>query len=141
MIKKDVIINIKGVQTVEGEDDVTEVDVVGSIYETENGYDIEYYNYGEHTTGRTVISVGNDDTILMTRTGGEFTTEMMFEQDVRHSCEYETPYGFISLGIYTNELKSDISPTGGSVLIDYNLDFNTGFIARNVLDITVNTNE
>lgn len=138
MIKNDAVINIKGTQTIDGEDNLTEIDVVGTIEETDKGYIIEYSDYEMGPAAKTVISVGNNGTVLMAKLGGEFTTEMYFERSTRQNCEYSTPYGLMTVGIYTNEIKVNLHSIGGSVLLDYNIDFNSGAVARNVLDITVN---
>lgn len=141
MIKSNAVIHVKGIQTVDGEDNVTEIDVVGTIQETERGYIIEYSDYGVGSSGKTIISVGNNSTVLMTKVGGEFTTEMFFARGTRQNCEYNTPYGFMTVGIYTNEIKVNLCSIGGSVVLDYNIDFNTGFVAKNVLEIAVNTTD
>lgn len=141
MIKKNAVINIKGTQTIDGEDNITEIDVVGTIEETNKGYLLEYADYEVGSSGKTIISVGNNGTVLMAKVGGEFTTEMLFERGTRQNCEYSTPYGFMTVGIYTNKIKVNLCSIGGSVLLDYNIDFNSGSVARNVLDITVNSTD
>lgn len=141
MTKKNAVINIKGTQTIDGEENITEIDVVGTIEETEKGYIIEYADYEMGSNGKTIISVGNNSTVLMAKVGGEFTTEMYFEKGSRQNCEYSTPYGFMTVGIYTNEIKINLCSIGGSVLLDYNIDFNSGAVARNVLDIIVNSTD
>lgn len=141
MTKFNAVINIKGTQTIDGEDNITEIDAAGTITETEKGYVIEYADYEAGPNGKTVISVGNNNTVMMARMGDDFSTEMFFERGTRQNCEYSTPYGFMTVGIYTNAIKVNLCSIGGSVVLDYNIDFNTGFVAKNVLEISVNTTD
>lgn len=137
MAKNNAVINIKGTQTIDGEDFTTEIDVVGTIEETEKGFVIEYADYEYDPSGKTVVSFGNNKTVFMSKFGGEFSTEMYFEKGTRQNCEYATPYGFITVGIYTNEVKIDLCSTGGRAVLDYSIDFNTGHAAKNLLEMTV----
>lgn len=141
MTKSNAIINIKGTQTIDGESYTTEIDVVGTIEETENGFVIEYSDYEYDLSGKTVISFGKNGTVFMSKFGGEFSTEMYFENGTRQNCEYSTPYGFITVGIYTNEVKTDLSPVGGRATLNYNIDFNTGHAAENLLEIVVSVTD
>ncbi len=141
MTKNNAIINIKGTQTIDGESYTTEIDVVGTIEETEKGFVIEYADYEFDSKGKTVVSFGKNGTVFMSKFGGEFSTEMYFEKGTRQNCEYATPYGFITVGIYTNEINVDLSAVGGRALLNYNLDFNTGHAAENLLEMVVSVTD
>lgn len=126
---------IKGIQTADGERDVTELDVVGNYTRTDKGYLIEYSDYAAPEFNRTVISF-NDDTLIMTKLG-EINTEMFFKEGTRTNCDYQTPYGSFEIGIFTNKLAIKADDKGARIKLEYNIDFNYGFAAVNELDIKV----
>ncbi len=134
METKKATVHIVGKQYVETEPDITQISVVGSLTKGEKGYVIEYTDY-EQPNAKTVISL-SDGTLLMTKFG-ESATEMFFSRGERSNSEYVTPYGNISIGIYTELLESSLTMLGGKIILNYNIDFNSGFAAKNELEITV----
>lgn len=135
MIKNKAVIEIKGEQTVQGETDLTELSVVGTIERTETGYEIEYFDYDSVKQTRNLISIADNGTVMMMKFG-EVTAEMLFDTNTRQNCDYQTPYGNINIGIYTFMLEKDFNENGGTVKIGYNIDFNTGLAAENILTIS-----
>ncbi len=140
MVKNDAVILIKGEQVIDGEHDVTEIDVTGVLHETEDGLKLEFWEYlDENEKVHTEIAV-SENTVSMTKQGS-VATEMIFEKGVRHNGEYSTPIGVLSVGVSTNDVKVDIEDGSGKILLEYDLDFNTGFIAQNRLEIILNPKE
>ena len=133
MIKTNATLSIKGTQIAQGEKDVTELNVVGRLEQTEKGYIIEYTDYATVDENRTVISF-NEDTLIMTKLG-EINTEMFFKEGVRTNCDYQTPYGNFEIGIFTNLLNIKADKKGAKIKLEYNIDFNYGFAAENKLEI------
>lgn len=139
MNKKDAVISVRGVQIIEREEDVSELDVVGTLEETKDGFVIQYTEYdSENISGTTVIHAGSDGCVSMTKSGA-FATEMYFEQNTRHNFVYQSPYGDLSMGIFTKTVSVELCGDGGKILLIYNIDFNTGSVAENRLEITVST--
>ena len=136
MSKKEAVISIKSTQFVDGQSDATELSVVGTLKKTDKGFVIEYDDYESVTGGKTVIALG-DGALLMTRYG-DITTEMYFKEGERSNSEYSTPYGNMTVGIYTVQLAYAEGENAVTVLLEYNIDFNSGFAARNILEISVN---
>lgn len=137
MTKKDVVVSVRGVQTAGNEEDVMELEVVGTLQENDGGFVLEYTEYDtDDDENRTVIVTRGNNFVSMTKFG-ELTTEMIFESDTRHTCNYVTPYGDITMGVYTNTAEVSLTADGGNILLDYNIDFNTGFAANNRLAISV----
>ena len=102
MTKQEALITIKGTQFVDGQPDTTELSVVGTLEKTDKGFVVEYDDYDSVTGGKTVIAMG-DGALLMTRYG-DITTEMYFKEGERSNSEYQTPFGNITVGIYTVQL-------------------------------------
>lgn len=142
MNKNSVVISVKGVQVVEDERDVIELTVAGTLTENEDGsYTLEYTEYDSDSKEyKTVVSVSDDGFVSMTKYG-EFTTEMLFEKNKRHNCHYVTPYGEIMIGVYTKNTKASLSLYGGRINLEYTIDFNTGFVSKNTMTITVDNGQ
>ena len=134
MERKNATIHILGRQYIDGSPEETQISVVGTLSKGEKGYLIEYVDY-EPYQNKTVISL-NGKTLLMTKIG-ETVTEMFFCEGERSNSDYQTPYGSISIGIYTEFLESSVTTQGGKIILKYNIDFNSGFAAKNELEITV----
>ncbi len=140
MVENNAVILIKGEQIIDGEHDVTEIDVTGALSETDDGLKLEFWEYlDENEKVHTEITV-SESKVSMTKQGS-VATEMIFEKGVRHNCEYSTPIGALSVGVSTNDVKVEVEDSSGKILLEYDLDFNTGFIAQNKLEITLNPKE
>lgn len=96
----------------------------------------------------TVEVVDDCDTCLMINGGritmirnGRFRTGMIFEQGERHVCCYETPFGEVMIGIFTNAMFIDFDENGGCLNFAYTIDSNGDLISENELKITVEIKE
>lgn len=92
----------------------------------------------------TVAELNDCETCLMVRKDrvtmmrdGKFRTSMIFENRKRHISCYETPYGEIMIGIYTNALFIDLNENGGVINFAYTIDSSSELISQNELKITV----
>ena len=140
MAKNNAVILIKGEQVIDGEHDVTEIDVTGDLSETDGGLKLEFWEYlDDKEKVHTEIAI-DSDTVTMKK-DGSVATEMIFEKGVRHNGEYVTPVGALSVGVNTNDVVIDIEDGSGKILLEYDLDFNMGFLAKNKLEIKLNPKE
>lgn len=55
----------------------------------------------------------------------------------RHQCSYATPYGTLLLGVYTSELRSTLTGSGGELRFAYTLDTNAGALSAHDVRISV----
>ena len=140
MAKNNAVILIKGEQVIDGEHDVTEIDVTGDLSETDGGLKLEFWEYLDDKEKVHTEIVIDGDTVKMKK-DGSVATEMIFEKGVRHNGEYVTPVGALSVGVNTNDVVIDIEDGSGKILLEYDLDFNMGFLAKNKLEIKLNPKE
>lgn len=140
MAKNNAVILIKGEQVIDGEHDVTEIDVTGDLSETDGGLKLEFWEYLDDKEKVHTEIVIDGDTVTMKK-DGLVATEMIFEKGVRHNGEYVTPVGALSVGVNTNDVVIDIEDGSGKILLEYDLDFNMGFLAKNKLEIKLNPKE
>lgn len=140
MAKNNAVILIKGEQVIDGEHDVTEIDVTGDLSETDGGLKLEFWEYLDDKEKVHTEIVIDGDTVTMKK-DGSIATKMIFEKGVRHNGKYVTPVGALSVGVNTNDVVIDIEDGSGKILLEYDLDFNMGFLAKNKLEIKLNPKE
>ena len=140
MAKNNAVILIKGEQVIDGEHDVTEIDVTGDLSETDGGLKLEFWEYLDDKEKVHTEIVIDGDTVTMKK-DGSVATAMIFEKGVRHNGKYVTPVGVLSVGVNTNDVVIDIEDGSGKILLEYDLDFNMGFLAKNKLEIKLNPKE
>jgi len=76
------------------------------------------------------------DYIILNRQG-ELNTDMIFDDERRHVCHYETPVGSMCLGIVTLGSTRDLSEEGGHMEVHYLLDVDNIAFSRNSFIIDV----
>ncbi len=124
-----VLLTIKGTQTVDGESDTVTQETKGLLEQTDDGWRLAYTDGGVPTLLKTTPTQ-----VTLTRAGG---SPMVWEVGKRHTCEYQTPYGALPLGITTDKITVFLGDDGGKVALDYTLDQNEQPISGNRLEITV----
>lgn len=131
-------ITIVGRQTVDRETDEIKVDTLGDY--VEKGA-IKFISYMEYDTdapyaGRHKIIKIEPDGVVSIFTPGT-PTRLVLEKGKRHNCMYDTGAGLLSLGVFTQMLKYDLSPIGGELRIGYTLDINTQLSSQNEICVTL----
>ena len=65
---------------------------------------------------------------------------MVFEEGRRHLSMYNTPYGALAVGINTKKMRTQLSPVGGSIEINYALEIDHSVAGENLFHIRVRQN-
>ena len=68
---------------------------------------------------------------------GTVTGRMDFSPGERNTFLYETPYGSATVGLETKRYSSALTEQGGTLEIEYVIDFDHSFVALNQMRITV----
>lgn len=136
---KEVIINIKGTQIIDGDNDVIELTTVGKMNTVGNK---TYLRYDDSTaTGvdgvSCMIKLDKDDNSVVMQRSGSLSSRMYIKEGQRHICHYETSQGTITMGIFGESVKSTLSNKGGSLSMSYTIDVNYGMMSRNKVEIKV----
>lgn len=136
---KKVCINIKSIQTADGDSDTTELFTYGELSSAENKtfYTVTYDENG--TTGyegSTVTLEISEQWVRMIRTGAALS-DLMIEKGKKHHCHYGTPYGDIMVGISADDIKSEITEKGGDLYLKYTIDINSSFMSQNQMFINI----
>ena len=92
----------------------------------------------ENTT--TTLSVEKDN-VSMLRTGALAPTQMIFEKGNKYTGQYETPFGFLYVGVTTNDMTINIDDDGGNIELDYYVQFNDNDPVKNALFVEITKKE
>ncbi|MBR1862766.1 MAG: DUF1934 domain-containing protein [Ruminococcus sp.] len=129
MIKKDVNIKLISTQS-DGEDSSqTEVFTEGSYEKTAEGYRISYEESeatGFEGSTTTLETVGSS-MVVMERTG-QVSSNLVIDTKEKHHCVYGTPYGTFEVGVKGRRVDSRLSEDGGSLVVQYVVDVNSGYV-------------
>ena len=122
-MKTDVVLNLRGTQTYEGQDpDVIELITEGTMEFRDGGWDISYEESeltgleGVTTTFR--VEPGR---VILDRTGN-LRSRMIFEKDVSHDSLYQMPFGTLMLTVCAKYLFFDLVPDGGVIDLLYTIE-------------------
>ena len=136
---KDVIIDIKTEQTVDGVTDKIEFTTDGRFGFKEGSFFITYDESkilevdGEV---KTTVYVKPDNSVVLQRKGA-YSSKMVIEKGIRNNCFYATPHGDLSLGIFGEKINSNLSDNGGKICMNYTIDSNLQLLSQNAVDISI----
>ena len=137
-MKKDVWISIKGTQHVNGETDTVELMTDGTLAQRNGRYYISYEESSE--TGmegtRTLLKIEGEERVTLSRYGAR-RGQLIIEKGRRHLCNYDTGYGSMMIGIFSNEITSSLTDEGGEVYFQYSLDINSSLASENEVLINI----
>lgn len=135
---KDVIISIKGVQSLpQGESDSVELVTEGK-YSFRDGHGELSYMESELTgmKGTRTSFIFTPEEVVLSREG-TLTSRMIFQEGRKNTFLYDTPYGSATMGLDTHRIYSTLGPMGGDMEIDYIVDFDHAVVGRNKFRINV----
>ena len=138
-MEENYILTVTGKQTVDGNSDKIELQTAAS-YVMKNGSRYityrEYYSQNPEKKYRTTVKVDPNNVVTVMK-GGTESHHLMLEQGVRHKCEYVTPYGIISLGIYSESVNIDLDDHGGELSVSYTIDIESQLASSNELYLKI----
>lgn len=137
-MEKDVLISIKSIQSIAGEEaEPTELITAGR-YACRGGLKKFSYMESELTglDGTKTEFLIRPEEVVMNRTG-TVTSRMVFQMGKKHHFLYGTPYGTLAMGISTRSIDSELGEHGGSMELRYDLDFENALLSRNSINITI----
>lgn len=85
---------------------------------------------------RTTVKVDENNVVTVMK-GGEISHNLILEEGKRHRCEYRTPFGYMSLGIYTEKVHVALDDNGGMVSVRYNIDVENELVSTNELTLNI----
>ena len=137
-MNKDVLITIKSSQRMEnGESDGVELITDGEYNYGADGIRFSYME--SELTGldgtKTMFQIKPDEVVLSRR--GSVYSQMVFHPGKTSDFLYRTEYGMLQMGLDTLRLECSLGEHGGSMEIEYYLDFEKNLLSRNTFKIDV----
>lgn len=136
-MKKEVMIKIKGVNQVEGQEDIIEMVTTG-VFSRQNGKYYISYEESEATGfegSKTTLKVEKGRVTMLRM--GDAPSQLIVEDGIRHQCSYNTGYGPLMLGISGKGIRSTLTDQGGDVEFTYSVDINTSLASENKIFVSV----
>ncbi len=126
----------------ENEDTLMELRAQGTLRCEDNritlSYDETELTGMEGSTTQITFSLDAPALVTMVRSG-TVRAALVFEQRVRHICVYDTPLMPFELCIYARKVENALTMDGGSMSLDYLVEFHGSNAERTLftLDVTV----
>ena len=137
-MKKDVMLEIKGIQKVDGESDEIELTTRGEFSKTRGNYYIRYRE--SELTGMdnvtTVLKIEGDRRVTMTRSGN-MRSQLIVEKGMRHQCLYDMGVDSWVIGVIGDSIEPELDDNGGNIRFKYTLDLNTAVTSENEVRINI----
>lgn len=121
---KDVLITIRGVHTLDHEDNDVEMIVRGDYYQKNGKHYILYEEIMEGAEERVknVIKISPSSMDIIKK--GVTNSRMLFEKNKKNLSCYSTPVGNLVIGIQANHFYVEEQENSIKVNVDYSLDIN-----------------
>ena len=140
---KEVFIRILGVQTPvgevgDGDNEPIEVVHTGTYYYKNGKHYVFYEEAVEGIKGTTKAQIRwQTDGVLEVIKKGIANSHMIFEKNQRHTCDYQTPFGNLDLGILTKRMSCKENDDMLEIAAEYNMDVNWDPVAKCMIRINV----
>ena len=138
---KDVVISIRGTQhsfqpgeEAQGPESVELV--TDGRYEY--GRDASWFTYQEsEITGMegTVTTFRVEDGLVTLTREGSVNSQMLFQKGRKHVFLYDTPFGAMTMGVDTQQLRTETDEHGGQLDIVYSVDVDNVLLGKNTFRI------
>ena len=115
-----VLLNIRGTQTQNGESEQVEFTTQGTLDKEQDRYILSYLDtqtLGEGSLVRTIISADAGSVVLQRQ--GELDTQKVFEQSKTYTTAYETPFGKLDLFLFPTMVQTHLADEKGSIELEY----------------------
>ncbi|MCI5971098.1 MAG: DUF1934 domain-containing protein [Clostridia bacterium] len=138
MEKKNVLINIKGIQrTADNENENVELVTEGVFYKKDAKY---YLVYAEsEVTGMegttTTVEIERDKVSIIRN--GFINNQLLFIPNRKTTSYYDTQLGGFSVSVMSTDVDVDVSESGGEVRVDYKMDINDAFANETKISINI----
>lgn len=121
---KDVLITIRGVHTLDHEDNDVEMIVRGDYYQKNGKHYILYEEIleGAEERVKNVIKISSSSMDIIKK--GVTNSRMLFEKNKKNLSCYSTPVGNLVIGIQANHFYVEEQENSIKVNVDYSLDIN-----------------
>lgn len=139
-MKQQIQLKLRSVLYADEERTETELLTEGTMEQTDGKFILSYED--SDATGfegaTTTITAENDSVVSIVRTGTA-NSNLVIETGKKHHCLYGTPYGDITVGVFTHKIENDLSENGGKLYLKYTIDVNSAYMSDNEIYIECTT--
>jgi len=128
-MKKHVLVSISGLQYEIDKDEAVEVISVGEYYNKNGKHYVLYEEILEEVAGVTNCTIKITDSQIDIIKRGANNVHMVFETNKKNTTYYQTPFGELQIGIYTNQIEVHEEEDKIVADINYGLDINYSFVS------------
>ena len=134
---KEVLVSISGLQFAVNSDEVIEVITGGQYFSRGGKQYVLYDEMMEEYEGVSKNTIKFTDGIVDITKKGLTNVHMIFEEKKKNMTYYNTPFGNLMIGLYTNRIQIEEKEEDIRIVVDYALDINYEFISDCVITIVV----
>lgn len=87
--------------------------------------------------GSTTEITGTDGHCVSIVRTGAANSNLMIETGKKHYCIYGTPFGDITVGVFTHKIEDHLTADGGQLYLRYTLDANASFLSENEIYLQI----
>lgn len=84
----------------------------------------------------TMLKIEKNNRVTMQRMGG-LRSRLTVEKGQRHMSHYDTGYGELMVGVFGEQIQSQIGSKGGRLYMRYTIDVNHSLVSHNQVEIFV----
>lgn len=135
-MKKEVIINISGLQLDVSSEEPIELMTTGAYY-LKNGK--HYIVYDELTDDSQIVKnrLKISPKVVEVTKKGASSSHMVFERGKENLTYYDTPFGSLLLGINTSKIDLQETEDSMDLHIDYGLSINSDYVSNCSIDVSI----
>ena len=133
---KDVLLRIKGLQSVEAEEETVEMIAPGIYFERDGKHYIKYDEAVEGTEETIQNLIKVDGSSMEVTKRGVTNAHMVFERNKKNHTYYSTPFGNLLVGISAKDIVLKAAEDSLDIKVEYALEVNYEHLA----DCTISMN-
>lgn len=134
---KEVLVSVSGLQFAVNSNEAIEVITGGQYFSRAGKQYVLYDEMLEEYEGVSKNTIKFTDGIVDITKKGLTNVHMIFEEKKKNMTYYNTPFGNLMIGLYTNRIQIEEKEEDIRIVVDYALDINYEFISDCMITIVV----
>lgn len=142
-MKENYLISVTGTQIIDGEKECIKLTTGGEYVTDGTKHYIRYKEYDNDNPDicfNNTVKIEGDNMVTVIRSGPA-QSRLLLEKGRRHQCHYNTMFGDLTVGVFTDTVTNKLTEKGGTLQASYTLDFNAGLVSKNEIYIKVTEKE
>ena len=138
-MEKKYLLSVCGKQYVNGDSDQIDLQTNATYVMKGTTRYISYKEYDPQNPDihyRTTVKIDQNNVVTVMK-GGEESHHLVLQKGERHKCEYRTPFGSMTLGVYTESVNISLDDSGGEVMVKYTIDIESELASSNELTLKI----